>query len=301
MVPHEELLAAVAVDGSPAQAYASHRARAAGIARYFATTRPLSGVTSGKATEDATVALIAHLHMVQLEPRFAHPVEGFSAVLIPQALHRMNAGNGEVGTTTLTDRDYDMAIKGLVPMLYRYREQLAEIDRRFIMEVLIPPHMTGGHEASTEVVELVPVIGNVPESENHLLMIESSRYLINQLRHDASGAREHDNVGNGLSDWLLGFMQTIAQHDFLEFNSSPYARMALHPLLNLHEFAREKRIRDAAQILLDYTMIKYAVSSNRGRRVRPFRRQQHRINHQANEHDFLYAEAGDQTSGFFLA
>jgi hypothetical protein len=93
------------------------------------------------------------------------PVEGFSAVLIPQALRRMNAGNGEVGTTTLTDRDYDMAIKGLVPMLYPISRAAGRDRSQVHHGVLIPPHMTGGHERSTEVVELVPVIGNVPESE----------------------------------------------------------------------------------------------------------------------------------------
>jgi len=34
----------VALDGSPAQAFASHRARANGIARHFAMSRPLSGI-----------------------------------------------------------------------------------------------------------------------------------------------------------------------------------------------------------------------------------------------------------------
>lgn len=37
-------LAPVALDGSPAQAFASHRARANGLARHFATTRLLDTV-----------------------------------------------------------------------------------------------------------------------------------------------------------------------------------------------------------------------------------------------------------------
>jgi hypothetical protein len=110
----------------------------------------------------------------------------------------------------------------------------------------------------------------------------------------------HNGPDGGLSGWLLRYLKTLAQHDFLEFNARAYARLSLHALLNLHEFAREKRIRTAAQIVLDYTMMKFAVSSVRGRRISPFRRQ-HRINHQANIRNDLYAESGEQVAGFFLA
>jgi hypothetical protein len=132
-------------------------------------------------------------------------------------------------------------------------------------------------------------------------MIESSKYLVNQLLHDRTGDRKYDNATNGLSSWLLGYMQRIAQHDFLEFNARPYARLALHSLYNLHEFAGEELIRTGAQILLDYTMVKFAISSNRGRRVSPYRRLQPRINHQANARNDLYAELGDQVAGHFMA
>jgi hypothetical protein len=44
-----------------------------------------------------------------------------------------------------------------------------------------------------------------------------------------------------------------------------------------------------------------ALSSNRGRRVAPFRRQQHRINHQANFRNYLYSDSGDQVAGYFLS
>jgi hypothetical protein len=72
-------------------------------------------------------------------------------------------------------------------------------------------------------------------------------------------------------------------------------------LLNLHEFARDGEIRTAAQILLDYSFMKFAVASNRGRRVAPFRRQQHRIAHQANLHNYLYSDHAEQVSGLFLS
>jgi hypothetical protein len=297
MPPVSSLLDPVALGGSPAQAFASHRARAMGIARYFAATRPLSDV-HGQADENNTIALIAHLHAGAGDPvamQAAH-----------DALHRLNRGNGLVGThivdiTTLitTKRDYDMALKGLMTIAYRYGHLMVKGDVDFILDALVPPTLRGWHPPEIEIV--MQSVFPTPETENHLLMIESSRYLVNQLLKDRTGDPAFDNANNELSHWLLSYMRTIAQHDFLEFNSRPYARLALHALLNLHEFAREQRIRDAARILLDYTMVKFAVSSNRGRRVSPFRRQQQRINHPANARNWLYAEGGDEVVGHFLA
>lgn len=305
-LPPLDFLSPVALDGSPAQAFASHRARAAGIARYFAATRPLSKVV-GQANEDNTVALIGHFHAVRSDPAFTPPGAPASATEAPAALRRLQRGTGLVGTDgASTKRDYDMAVKGLVTLAYRYGDLLdagqpgkAGVD--VILDDLMPASLQGGHPADIEIVEQSFLDIDTPETENHLLMIESSRYLINQLRLERTGDRTFDNRTNGLMRWLLDYMQRVPRFDFLEFNSRPYARLSLHALLNLQEFARDPEMRTAAQILLDYTMMKFALSSNRGRRVGPFRRQQHRINHQANGRDDLYASNADEVCGFFLA
>ena len=285
-----------ALDGSPGQAFASHKARANGIARFFAQTHPMDTI-NGKADEDKTITLLAHLHAASHEPDFA--VGGIvSREHIPATLRRLNRGDGLVGTR----HDYDMALKGLMTIAYRYPDLLGEGGRDFILNDLVPGGIRGGHPPEIEIVEVTFLNIDIPETENHLLMIESSRYLVNQLLHDRPPHDPRfDNVANGLSRWLLGYMQTIAKHDFLEFNSRPYARLSLHTLYNLHEFARDPEIRTAAHILLDYTMMKFAVSSNRGRRVSPFRRLQHRINHQANDLNDLYANRGDQVAHYFMA
>jgi hypothetical protein len=96
-------------------------------------------------------------------------------------------------------------------------------------------------------------------------------------------------------------MQVFLQHDFLEFNSRPYQRLALHAVLNLYEFARDQVVRRAAQMVLDYIFMRFALSSNRGRRVSPYRRVQHRINHQGNHRNDVYAEKGDEVAALFLA
>jgi hypothetical protein len=59
-------------------------------------------------------------------------------------------------------------------------------------------------------------------------MIESSRYLVNQLLHDRSGDAAYDNNRNNLTGWLLRFLQTIAKHDFMEFSARLPDRARLH-------------------------------------------------------------------------
>src|SRR5687768_896521 len=95
-----------ALDGSPAQAFASHKARANGIARFFAQNHHLNTV-NGEADENQTINLLAHLHAASHDPSFA--VGGMvSRDHIPAALRRLNRGDGLVGTRN----DYDMALKG---------------------------------------------------------------------------------------------------------------------------------------------------------------------------------------------
>jgi hypothetical protein len=307
MASNPDPLGPVAPDGSHAQAFATHRARGNGIARFFALTRRLKDIPSQQAGEDNVHTLIAHFHMLSIEPGFAPPGpppgQEPSATAAPAALRRLDRGNGLVGTEgASTERDYDMALKGLMILLYRYRAQLGPDLIDFIMRELIPDHMVGGHSPSIEIVEQSFLNLDTPETENHLLMIESSRYLINQLKHEEQLKHgetpdpKFDNKANGLQAWLLGFMQTFLRHDFLEFNSRPYQRLALHPMLNLYEFARDPAMKRAAQMVLDYVMMKFALSSSRGRRVPPFRRLQHRINHQANIRNYLYSDAADPAS-----
>jgi hypothetical protein len=153
----------------------------------------------------------------------------------------------------------------------------------------------------------------VPESENHILMIESARYLVNQLFLDRTHDQRYNNTTNGQTGWLLGWLQTITQHDFLEFNARVYTRYSIHALLNLHEFARDAEVRTMAHNILDYTTVRFALSSNRFRRVNPYRRlvdNRDRIPYTVvddmgvsqlhKEFDDLYSQKMDPMMGFFF-
>jgi hypothetical protein len=118
----------------------------------------------------------------------------------------------------------------------------------------------------------------VPETENHRLMIETSKYLTNAKILAELRQMNHDNVDeiqekqNGVRDWLLATLRSITINDFDEYNSRPYTRYSLNAILNLHDFADDVSLRTASQIVLDLSGAKFAAASNRGRRIVPFRR-----------------------------
>ncbi|MCU1266825.1 MAG: hypothetical protein JWM21_3143 [Acidobacteria bacterium] len=121
----------------------------------------------------------------------------------------------------------------------------------------------------------------IPESENHRLMIETSKFLTNADIIARLEAENYDLVGEvrddqaGVRDWLMQRLQDIARNDFQEYNARPYSRYSLNAILNLHDFAAvhgDKDLALAARIVLDLAEAKFAATSNRGRRIVPFRR-----------------------------
>lgn len=128
----------------------------------------------------------------------------------------------------------------------------------------------------------------IPETENHRLMIETSRYLANGAILDQlvnSGHPELDEFREAqleVGDWLLSRLHEIANHDFDEYNARPYTRYSMEAVANLYDFAagirdeqlhgQQRRLRTAAHIVLDLTHTRFAIGSNGGRRVVNYRR-----------------------------
>ena len=123
----------------------------------------------------------------------------------------------------------------------------------------------------------------IPESENHRLMIETSKFLTNAdiiarleaKNYDSDLVNDVREDQAGVRDWLMQRLQDIARNDFQEYNSRPYSRYSLNAILNLHDFASthgDKDLATAALIVLDLAEAKFAATSNRGRRIVSFRR-----------------------------
>jgi hypothetical protein len=116
----------------------------------------------------------------------------------------------------------------------------------------------------------------IEETENHLLMINTSKYLKNQLiieeLTDEDDRQTFRGYNKDLRNWLLERMKTIVEDDFVEYNSRPYARLSLGAILNLHDFADRQDLKKAAAAVLDLAAVKTAIGSSQARRIVPFRR-----------------------------
>lgn len=301
--PGDAFMDLPALDGSPAHAFAGHRLRTASIARHYLHTTRVTSWPAGQATENNALLLVAYLQAVTEDPSSRVPGELPNAVVAHTLLRAMDRGHGQVGTSYdeffgSRQGDYDMALKVLMVVLHRYRQLLTRQQVDFVLRDLLPGHLRGPHDQ--DIMTYVLVTEEAPETENHMLMINSTRYLVNQILFAQTGDTRFDNVANGLTNWLLEYLQVLVKHDFLEFNSRPYGRLSLHVVVNLHELAADASLRTAAQIVLDYVMTKFAVSSNRMRRVGPFRRLHERNNRPDRATNDLLHDSGDPVTGFFL-
>ena len=115
------------------------------------------------------------------------------------------------------------------------------------------------------------------ETENHVLMTETTRYLTNQLLLKEALLRgkylaQFDNSKNGFNEWILKRLQRFVQNDFYEYNSKPYQAYSVQALENLYNHAGDSKVKLGAQIVLDYLSAKFATQSNDLRRLAPFRR-----------------------------
>jgi hypothetical protein len=154
---------------------------------------------------------------------------------------------------------------------------------------------------STHVGRSIPAIGNTPhhmvfhvgvafpETENHVLMINTWAYLINQWlrinpradrrieRYFSRSPAKFENENSALETTLLAAMARIMHNDFFETNARPYGAYSLSALQLLYSYAdtsREggKKIRIAAQNALDFAATKFAFQSLYGKRLAPGRR-----------------------------
>ncbi len=135
------------------------------------------------------------------------------------------------------------------------------------------------------------LFGGIEESENHLLMQNSSKYLTNQLLReelidakDDDGVRQYDEFNDEIRQWFMKKLQDVARDDFQEYNAKPYGRLSVTSLLNLYDFTCESRLgkticedgnstlATAAGAVLDLTAAKAAVGSIQSLRIVPHRR-----------------------------
>ncbi|GAA0402254.1 hypothetical protein GCM10009530_62720 [Microbispora corallina] len=283
----------------PATAMATQKTRTDAAVRSYSCLNALD-LDDPSPGEGEAGRLVARLQRLRLDgPGYACEGDLPNRLLVNEFLR--DVPTKPVGTETddcpieeKTVGDYDTFLKGLIYIAYKQRDLLDyDVWYRLLHELLT---MSGPHSVSEEGKSICLFVS--PESENHILLIETARYLTNQLFFDATQDAVWDNHVNGMDAYLLRFMHTIAQHDFLEFNARPYQRYSINGLLNLYDFARQRAVRTGAQIVLDYTTTKFATSSNMLRRSGPFRRL---ADHTDAANKSYYSGDSDPQSAFFLA
>jgi hypothetical protein len=118
---------------------------------------------------------------------------------------------------------------------------------------------------------------NVPwlpmqDTENHILMAESSRYLKNQWLWDhGNKLPEFDNKNNGVETGLKDYLEEIYNYGVYEFNSDPYLGYTYSSLLNLDAFATGE-VKELATKILDLINWQYALNSYNFKHFPPYRR-----------------------------
>ncbi|MDC7225933.1 MAG: hypothetical protein PQJ61_04115 [Spirochaetales bacterium] len=167
--------------------------------------------------------------------------------------------------------DYDFTEVPLTAILYKFGNKpgllYPETRDHLLNNLLI--------ESGNKVRAHVPGSLNiVPDTENHILMTEGSRYLKNQYLRDVYGNTDpqYNNRTNGVETFLMDFLDELIDAGLFEFNSLPYSGYTITALMNLEAFAEEP-LSSKAQEVLDTIMFKYALGSLDMRRCVPFRRQ----------------------------
>lgn len=182
--------------------------------------------------------------------------------------------------------DHDMQFRTLMALAYLFGP-----DTRFAQRHPVIAQFPGKDRVLTDQVydyildKLVVVhgdlqeetyLGAIPETENHILMIESTRYLNNNLinlrawRTGRTPIRDNE-LGSQMS-YVRARLRDPLNYDLKEYNSRPYLELVLPVLTNLVTFGPDSDVRDAARALLDYYAAKIAVSESQLRRIAPYRR-----------------------------
>jgi len=141
--------------------------------------------------------------------------------------------------------DYDVLLKGYIRLYDGFGDYLDPDVRYRIVQLL---DKRGPFDETDEHV----CNGKVPESENHLWMIETSRYLTNQIQDPTTGRTISDNARNGMDAYMLTSLQNVLKGDFIEYNSRPYERYTVDAIENLYDYAQNANVKTAARMVLDY-------------------------------------------------
>lgn len=174
--------------------------------------------------------------------------------------------------------DYDFALQELVRIAYLGKGIISDkAYARVIGELL-------NQRGNKHFTHFRICMKKKKDTENHILMTESARYLTNQILFQKSKDKKYDNEENGFNEWMRKHLKHLIVAGFDEINSKPYAGYTISTLLNIYDFAENAVLKNYAKTLLDYLNMKYAVESIGNKRYPTFRRQVKHYNNPELDH-----------------
>lgn len=212
------------------------------------------------------------------EKKVGSPRTLIAKLMLKEGVEEVNAylmeaeAIGRSGTSSFTNKkgDYDFTEIILCTLLYKFGDQpdlLYPETREHLLNNLM---IDSGNKSRTRAPRTLGIIG---ETENHVLMTETSRYLKNQwlFTHGHPEPKFNNNT-NGLETFLSDFLEEMAKTGFFEFNSDPYMGYTLTALLTLHAWTDSELLKKQSINILHEANFKYLLSSSSFRRYPPFRR-----------------------------
>ncbi|MFW3147079.1 MAG: hypothetical protein ACMUIE_09740 [Thermoplasmatota archaeon] len=164
--------------------------------------------------------------------------------------------------------DYDFTMTVLASILHLFGKDEAKLHPETALHIARDLIGTAGVRDPRKVPGS---FGIFMETENHVLMIQSSRYLAARwLMKKGEGADKE--LISGLERSVLTLLHDLENPGPYEFNSDPYIGYTMTALLNLEAFG-SRSVRYTARRVLDRLNYGYALSQFRLRRLPPFRRQ----------------------------
>ncbi len=207
------------------------------------------------------------------------PASGISPTSAQRPWHQLDEVNAAMrfqqqqskpGTTTSKcgrTGEYDVIMARLVPMLFRFGRELDNDVHSLILNGLLSlrgPYDPGDRDVCNSTLPI--------ETENHLLNMETSRFLTNQALYALTGDATYNNETNGTTAYMLSDLGGLLADDFNEYNSKTYQGYSLFAVQNLADYATDRRVKTAARMVLDFSSAKFSLSSIGLRRNAPYRR-----------------------------
>ena len=257
------------------------------------------------------LAGFAAIQLAGSVPRLADEASALTGLGFPALVNQYILDHVEMFTPVGTGYDFDFEQMGLIGLVYRFRntpdpanpstfllsetavQKILHLDCAFgpICPDRTEPHMLqadlhaefdpGKYCVSELLTPSVPIRFSlpVPETENHVLMINTWHYLVHQWNESSTpraGSGPADALPTAatteLEDKLMEIVARVVKNDMWETNSRAYSAFSIRPLQMLASYAGSARLRRGAQNALDFLAAKFTFQSLHGKRLAPMRR-----------------------------